>query len=88
MEEKFSDKLASKEIVFQTINYDKPENKHYTKDYQLAFKTVVISEYKKGKEVSWTKYDDVWKLHSTPDAFKSYLQNGVLQYLKTDIPKN
>jgi len=79
--EEFAPELASKEIVFQTINYDEPENKHYTKDYGLAFKTVVVSERKKGKEVRWAKYDDVWKLHSTPAAFKTYLQTGIRQHL-------
>ena len=79
----FAKELASKEIVFQTINFDKPENKHFVKDYQLAFKTVVVSERKKGKEQKWSKYDKVWQLHDDPEQFSSYLQNGIRSYLTT-----
>ena len=82
----FADELAQHKIVFQTINFDRPENKHYTKDYALAFKTVVVSERKKGKEINWSKFDKVWQLHSTPDAFIAYLQDGIRKHL-TEYPQ-
>lgn len=84
--EAFSDQLSSKEIIFQTINFDHSENKHFVDDYQLAFKTVVVSEHKKGKETQWSKYDKVWELADQPDQFKSYLQNGIRDYLKEAEP--
>ena len=77
----FPKELEKKEIVFQTINYDRPENKHFIDDYQLAFKTVVVSERKKGKEQQWSKYDKVWELVDDPEEFSSYLQQGIRQYL-------
>lgn len=82
----FSDALEKKEIIFQTINYDRAENKHFIDDYQLAFKTVVVSERKKGKEQRWSKYDKVWELVNDPEKFSSYLQQGIHQYL--DQPSN
>jgi hypothetical protein len=66
---------------FQTLNFDRPENKHFIDDYGLAFKTVVVSERKKGKEVRFSKFDDVWKLHDDPKAFKDYLSKGIREYL-------
>ncbi len=78
----FKDELKNKEIIFQTINFDDPENKHYMKDYNLSFKTVVVSDREKGKEVQWSKYDDVWKLHGNPEQFNVYLTKGIKQYLK------
>ncbi len=83
IEKNFTKELASKEIVFQTINFDQPENKHYIKDYGLAFKTVVVSEHKNGKEVQWAKYDKVWNLVDTPDQFAAYLDDGIRQHLPT-----
>jgi hypothetical protein len=77
----FTDALEKKEIIFQTINYDKAENKHFIDDYQLAFKTVVVSERKKGQEQRWSKYDKVWELVNDPEEFSSYLQQGISQYL-------
>jgi len=78
----FPKELATKEVVFQTINFDKAENKHFVKDYQLAFKTVVVSERQDGKEIHWSKYDKVWNLVNTPDQFQAYLTDGIQQYLK------
>ncbi len=82
LQKAFSKELASKEVVFQTLNFDKPENKHFVKDYQLAFKTVVISDLQKGKEVKWSKYDKVWNLVNTPEQFEAYLTDGINKYLK------
>lgn len=81
LEKNFTKELASKAIVFQTINFDKPENKHYIKDYGLAFKTVVVSAHTNGKEVQWDKYDKVWNLVDTPDQFSAYLDDGIRQHL-------
>lgn len=84
----FADELVSKEVVFQTINFDQPENKHFVKDYGLAFKTVVVSERKKGKEQQWSKYDKVWELHDDPEKFSTYLQDGIRSYLKESEPSS
>lgn len=80
----FPDELKTKEIIFQTINYDRPENKHYIDEYQLAFKTVVVSERKKGVEQRWSKYDKVWELFDDPEEFSTYLQKGIRQYLEQE----
>ena len=56
----FAAELAAGTIRFQTINFDRPENKHFIDDYGLAFKTVVISARHHGKEAKWDKYDRVW----------------------------
>ena len=84
LEKNFAKELASKEMVFQTINFDKPENKHYIKDYDLAFKTVVVTEHKNGKEVQWAKYDKVWNLVDTPEQFSAYLKDGIRQHLSSE----
>ena len=81
LHQNFAQEMANKEVVFQTIIFDQPENKHFVKDYQLSFKTVVVSERKKGKELRFSKYDRVWQLHGDPDAFSDYLSKGIRQYL-------
>lgn len=81
VQQSFTKELANKEVIFQTINFDRPENKHYVEQYQLAFKTVVVSERIKGKEQQWSKYDKVWELVDKPTEFSAYLQDGIRQYL-------
>lgn len=81
--EEFKSQLENKTLVFRTVNYDRPENQHFLKHYQLAFKTVVIAEHNQGEELQWHKYDDVWQLVNEPQAFKTYLQDGIRQHLTT-----
>ena len=80
----FADQLASGDVKFQTTNFDRAENKHFIEDYELSFKTVVISDRRDGEEAAWSKFDDVWELVGEPDEFATYLQDGVRKYLKND----
>jgi hypothetical protein len=80
----FADQLASGEVLFRTTNFDRDENKHFIKDYELSFKTVVISDRRSGKETAWEKFDEVWDLVGKPNAFAACLQEGVRKYLKDD----
>ena len=84
IESAFAEELASGAVRFQTINFDQPANKHFAEDYELAFKTVVISDRRHGKEEAWAKFDEVWDLVNDPPAFATYLQDGVRKYLKDD----
>jgi hypothetical protein len=84
VESGFADELAAGSVRFQSVNFDQPQNKHFIDDYGLAFKTVVVSEWRQGKEVKWEKYDKVWELVGEPDAFAAYLQQGIRSHLKAD----
>jgi hypothetical protein len=86
MESAFADELASGTVRFETTNFDRPEFKHFIDTYELSFKTVVISDRHNGNEKAWAKFDDVWDLVEEPEAFATYLQDGVRKYLepKTD----
>lgn len=80
----FAGELAGGQVRFQTLNLDRPENRHFATDYQLAFKTVVVAERRGGREARWEKFDKVWDLVDEPDAFATYLQDGVRRHLKPD----
>ena len=66
VEKQFADALAAGSLVFQTRNIDREENKHFIDEYQLSFKTVVISSMEQGKEVQFVKMDKVWELLNKP----------------------
>ncbi len=80
----FPAELAAGAIRFRTINFDRPENKHFIDDYGLAFKTVVVSEHRHGKVVKWERYDQVWDLAGEPEAFAAFLQKGIRSHLKAE----
>jgi len=83
MEEGFAEELALGDVRFETRNLDRPQNATYARSYELAFKTVVIAEWRDGKQLRWQRMDDVWSLFDDPSTFKSYLARQVTDYLET-----
>lgn len=77
IESGFPEELAGGTVRFVTKNFDRPENKHFIETYGLSFKTVVISDRRNGREMSWARFDEVWDLVDKPGDFAVYLRNGV-----------
>lgn len=65
-------------VYFQTLNLDRPENRHFIEEYELSFKTVVVSHTDSDDVTHWIKLDDVWKNLQNPDAFHDLIETEVL----------
>ena len=74
--------LKTKKLTFTIINTDLPENKHFIEDYQLYTKSLVIAEYKDGKQVRWKNLDKVWDYIKDKDAFYEYVRSEIRDYLE------
>lgn len=83
IEERFEEERSNGTVVFETKNFDREENKHFIKDYNLSFKTVVISSADSARGHDWKRMDDVWKLIDDPQEFKDYLESGIRGMIKT-----
>lgn len=80
-EKDFADALASKRLVFRVIDTGEPGNGHFTKDYQLTSKTVILSHRKDGKEADWKDMAKVWDLLDDAPEFRAYLGGQIRAYL-------
>lgn len=80
-EKDFADALAGKRLVFRVIDTGEPGNGHFTKDYQLTSKTVILSHRKDGKEVTWKDMSKVWDLLDDAPGFRAYLGGQIREYL-------
>ena len=81
MEKDFTVALANKRLVFRVIDTGEPGNGHFTKDYQLTSKTVVLSHRKDGKEIAWKDMAEVWDRLDDAPAFSDYLGKQIREYL-------
>lgn len=72
--------LNNPNIVFKMINLDKAENKHYTKDYNLFTKSVVLSKTQKGKEIKSKNLIDIWTKLNNENKFKNYIQKEIEKF--------
>jgi len=80
-EKDFADLLSSKRLVFRVIDTGEPGHAHYTKDYQLTSKTVILSHRKDGKETEWADMAKVWDLLDDAPGFHAYLGEQIRKYL-------
>jgi hypothetical protein len=76
------DKLSSKELVWKTVNIDRPENRHNINDYKLLTKSVVLSEVVGGEEVRWKNLDQIWQLVGDKQRYLTYIRDNISSFLE------
>jgi len=82
-EKDFAQAVADKKLVFRVIDTGEPGYAHFTKDYQLTSKTVILSHRKDGKETEWADMAKVWDLLDDAPGFHAYLGGQIRKYLGT-----
>jgi len=82
VEKDFADKVKTNQLAFEPVNIDEAGNKHFVQDYKLYTKSVIISVYKDGKEVSWKNLDKLWELARDRDKLREYLHSNIAEALK------
>lgn len=80
--EGFGKELESGLLEWQVVNVDLGENTHFTDDYKLYTKSVILSEMDGGEEVRWKNLDKVWTLLGDKAAFKQYIIDEIGAYLE------
>jgi len=81
IDERFAQETDSGTLVFKEINIDKPENKHFVKEFNLSFSTMVVAANKGKKTVKWENCDKVWRLARDKAALADYTDKSVRKYL-------
>jgi len=82
IEKHFVEELKTKKLTFTIINTDLPENRHFIEDYQLYTRSLVIAEYKDGRQVRWKYLAKVWDYLNDKNAFYEYVKSEILNYLE------
>ena len=78
----FQKELGAGKVLFKVINVETKGNEHFTNDYQLYTKSVVLSLVKNGKEIKFDNLTKVWEHLRNKDAFHQYIKSEVERYLK------
>ena len=82
IETNFKDALASGNLEFKVVNVEDRGNEHYTSDYQLYTKSLILSLVKDGKEIKWKNMDKIWEYVGNKERFIDYVKSGVADLLK------
>ena len=77
VETDFPDAIKSGKMEWKTVNVDDKGNEHFTSDYKLYTKSVIVSTQKDGKEVSWKNLDQIWTLVGDQTQYMDYIRKEV-----------
>lgn len=83
VESDFSAEIARGEVIFRVLSIDEPAGRAFVQPYQIAFKTVIVSDRLDGKETAFTNLDRVWELVFDEADFHRYIRDGIRRYLPT-----
>lgn len=77
----FPDELKDGRLVWKSIDFDEPANEHYTTDYQLLSSSLILVEFRDGKQTRWRNMEQVWELVWEKELYANYVRDGVSQFL-------
>lgn len=79
--ENFGAELSAGALEMRVINVEEPENSHFSNDYKLFTRSVVVSDMVNGKETQWKNLQKVWELVHQQKAFEDYIRDEIKSYL-------
>jgi hypothetical protein len=77
VETDFADQIRNGKIEWKSVNVDDKGNEHYSTDYKLYTKSVIVSTLKDGKESSWKNLDQIWTLVGDQTQYMEYIRKEV-----------
>jgi len=78
----FQQAIENGTLRWQTVNVDKPENKHFVKEFNLYTKSVVIVEQKDGETLRWKNLEKVWQLLRDQEKFADYVSDEIQSFME------
>jgi hypothetical protein len=81
VERRFKSELRSGELSFRVVNLDRPGNEHYSRDYALLTKSVIVSDHAQAEQVRWENLQQVWLKQRDAQAFERYVVDAVRRHL-------
>jgi len=79
LEEAFAQDLQTENLVFKSVNYDRPENAHFFKDYALPFQSIVLQDGNNLKH--WERLDQLWEYIGDQKVFRDYVQDQTKKFI-------
>ena len=81
IKDSFPKALNEDRLLWKPVNVDKPENRHFIKEYSLSTKSLIITEVKGDKQTKWKNLDKVWRLLRDQEKFFAYVTQEVRNYM-------
>lgn len=80
----FAPEMETGEVEIRTVNVEEAGNEHFVSDYELATRSVVLSDVVAGEERRWQRLDEVWSLVNDRAAFIDYIVDNATDFVRKD----
>ena len=77
----FANELKNGTLVFQTVNVEEPQNRHYIQDFKLYTKSLVITKVAGDKTERFRNLPKVWELVYSPNDFTQYVKTEISSFM-------
>ncbi len=84
--EQFQKLLDKGVLQFYPVDVEQPQNRHYIEDYQLYSKSLVLVEYRDGKEVRHKNLEGIWQQTSL-EGLRDYIAQEISTFVE-DTPND
>lgn len=81
IEQQFNSEMAANRIIWESVNYDLPENGHFLTDYKLSSPSLVLVLQQDAVPQHWKLLSNTWQLVQEPAKFNAYVENEVRAFL-------
>jgi len=88
IEQRFGNELAAGWLIWESVNYDLPQNKHFLTDYNLPCPSLVLVWQADGKTEQWRLLGDTWELVRDPPKLSEYVETEVRKVLGGQVNEN
>ncbi len=80
----FPEELKAGTLEWRVVNIDEPANKHFVEEYELITRSLVIVDFRDGRQTAWKNLERVWDLVGNKTAFLNYVQEETRLFLAGD----
>jgi hypothetical protein len=77
----FMPEIADGRIEWEKLNFERPENRQFAKDFGLVAPCVVLVEMRGGVRKRWKSLPEVWDLVSDKPAFIAFIRKEIRAFL-------
>lgn len=84
IEEEFAAELEDGRLTFRLVNIDEPANEPLRAYYDIDDTMVVLTRWRKGRQLEWMALWEVWDYVEDPLSMGLYVTDEVYSYLEQD----
>lgn len=82
----FYSDLADGKMEWRSINYEVPENRHYSTDFDLQYPSLALAREQGGYRVAHKLLPNTWDLVNDPDDLREYVKREVAEFVEEARP--